>query len=394
MNKGILADASMLRGEPPLEYLRKANKLEAQGRDIVRFEIGQPDFDTPENIKDAAIKALKNGFTHYVPTDGIPELKEAIRDDIENTRGFRPDDNQILVLPGAKPGLYFSMLALVNQGDEIIYPDPGFFTYESQVGYAGCRKNPLPLYEDNQFGIDPEDINERINEKTKMMILNSPQNPTGGVLREKDIRAIAEMAQENDIYVLSDEIYSKMLYDGLEHHSPAYIDGCKERTIIVDGFSKAYAMTGWRLGYMIAPAEVIKEIELLVADALSCTNSFSQWGAVEALKNGETFVDMIMTEFDQRRKLVVEGLNKIPGMSCIYPTGAFYAFPNIKETGMKSKELADHLLDEAGVCLLPGSSFGCQGEGHLRISYACSQAEIEKGLARIKTAMEKLVQRS
>lgn len=384
----------MLRGEPPLEYLRKANRLEAQGKDIVRFEIGQPDFDTPDNIKDAAIKALKEGFTHYVPTDGIPELKEAIRDDIEKTRGFRPDEDQILVLPGAKPGLYFSMLALVKQGDEIIYPDPGFFTYESQVGYAGCCKKPIPLYEENKFSMDPTDINELITDKTKMMIINSPQNPTGGVLLEKDVRAIAEIAQEHDIYVLSDEIYSKMLYDGLKHHSPAYMDGCGERTIIVDGFSKAYAMTGWRLGYMVAPAEVIKGIELLVADALSCTNSFSQWGAVEALKNGDTFVDMIMEEFHKRRDIVVKGMNKIPGMSCIYPKGAFYAFPNIKETGMKSKELADHLLTDAGVCLLPGSSFGSYGEGYLRISYACSQAEIEKGLERMHVAMDKLVQRS
>ncbi|MFO8110164.1 MAG: pyridoxal phosphate-dependent aminotransferase [Thermoplasmata archaeon] len=387
MKKGISADSSMLRGEPPLEYLRKANMLEAQGRDMVRFEIGQPDFDTPENIKKAAKDALDRGFTHYVPTDGIPELKEAIQDDIEETRGFRPENDQILVLPGAKPGLYFSMMALAERGDEIIYQNPYFFTYDSQVGYIGCKKVQIPLYEENEFRMDPEDMCRRVTDKTKMIIINSPQNPTGGVLTKKDVEAIAEIAEENNTYILSDEIYSKMLYDGEKHHSPAYLDQCKERTIIVDGFSKAYSMTGWRLGYMIAPTQVIKEVELLVADALSCTSSFSQWGAVEALRNGQKFVDHIMKHFTERRDAIVKGLNEVPGMSCIYPKGAFYAFPNIKETGMTSKELADYMMDKANVCLLPGTAFGNQGEGYLRISYACSLQEIKKGIQRMKDAL-------
>ncbi|MFO7991142.1 MAG: pyridoxal phosphate-dependent aminotransferase [Thermoplasmata archaeon] len=387
MRRGILADSSMLRGEPPLEYLAKADKLEAQGRDIVRFEIGQPDFDTPDNVKEAAIQALKDGFTHYVPSDGIPELKEAIQEDIKNSRGFEPDLDQILVLPGAKPGLYFSMIALVQQGDEVIYQNPCFFTYDSQVGYTGAKKVEIPLYEENEFRMDPDDIHERISNNTRMIIINSPQNPTGSALTKRDIQAIAEMAKEYDSYILSDEIYSKMYYDGMEHYSPSYLDECNERTIIVDGFSKAYSMTGWRLGYMIAPEEVIEEVELLVADAISCTNSFSQKGAVEALKNGQTFVDMMMKHFAKRRKAIVDGLNEVPGMSCIYPRGAFYVFPNIKETGMSSEELAAYLLDEAGVCLLPGTSFGSQGEGFLRMSYASSLDEIEEGIQRMKDAL-------
>ncbi len=386
----LAGDFSLLRGEPPLEYLARANQLQAQGKDMVRFEIGQPDFDTPENVKNVAREALKEGFTHYVPSLGIPELIEAIRDDIEKTRGFRPDKKQVMVLPGAKPGIFFGLMTTVAMGDEVIYQNPFYFQYDSLIGYMGARKVEIPLYEKDEFRVTPEQIQEKITGDTKLILLNSPQNPTGGVLKKGDVEAIAEMAEENDAYILSDEIYSKMLYDGEKHHSPAYLDQCRERTIIVDGFSKAYSMTGWRLGYMIAPEEIIHKTHNLFADVASCTTSFVQKGGVEALKNGQGFVDHIMEHFTRRREAVVKGLNEVPGFSCIYPKGAFYAFPNIKETGMSSEELANHMIQE-GVCLLPGTAFGSQGEGYLRLSYARSVEEINKGIEKMKTAMEKVL---
>ncbi len=391
MSKGLAGDISMLRGEPPLEYLAKANRLEAQGRDMVRFEIGQPDFDTPENVKEAAKGSLDEGFTHYVPTLGIPDLIEAIQDDIEKSRGFRPDKEQIMVLPGAKPGIFFGLMTTVEMGEEVIYQNPFYFQYDSLIGYMGAKKVQIPLYEKDDFRMTPEQVQEKMSGDTRLILLNSPQNPTGGVLKKKDIEAIAEMAEENDAYILSDEIYSKMLYDGEKHYSPSYLDECKERTIIVDGFSKAYSMTGWRLGYMVAPEEIIHKTHNLFADVGSCTTSFVQKGGVEALRNGQHFVDHIMEHFTKRRTAIVQGLNEVPGMSCIYPKGAFYVFPNIKETGMKSEELANYMIDEAGVCLLPGTSFGSQGEGFLRISYASSLEDIEEGIRRMKTAMEKVL---
>ncbi|MFW5898525.1 MAG: pyridoxal phosphate-dependent aminotransferase, partial [Candidatus Saliniplasma sp.] len=384
MGKGLAGDFSLLRGEPPIEYLTKANQLEAEGRDMVRFEIGQPDFDTPDNVKEAAKKALDEGFTHYVPTMGIPQLRKAIQEDIEKTRGFKPDLDQVIVLPGAKPGLFFGLLSTIERGDEVIYQDPFYFTYDSMIGYLGAKKVPIPLYEEDEFRMTPEHIHERISDDTKLILLNSPSNPTGGVLTKKDVQAIAEMAEEHDAYILSDEIYSKMLYEGNEHYTPGYLDECKERTILIDGFSKAYSMTGWRLGYAVAPKDVVHKMDLLLADAVSCTTSFVQRGGVEALKNGQDFVDHIMGHFTKRRKAIVEGLNEVPGFSCIYPKGAFYVFPNIKETGMKSEELANYMIEEAGVCLLPGTAFGEQGEGFLRLSYASSLDEIEEGIRRMK----------
>ncbi|MFW6304236.1 MAG: pyridoxal phosphate-dependent aminotransferase [Candidatus Saliniplasma sp.] len=390
MGKGLAGDFSLLRGEPPIEYLTKANQLEAEGRDMVRFEIGQPDFDTPDNVKEAAKKALDEGFTHYVPTMGIPQLRKAIQEDIEKTRGFKPDLDQVIVLPGAKPGLFFGLLSTIERGDEVIYQDPFYFTYDSMIGYLGAKKVPIPLYEEDEFRMTPEHIHERISDDTKLILLNSPSNPTGGVLTKKDVQAIAEMAEEHDAYILSDEIYSKMLYEGNEHYTPGYLDECKERTILIDGFSKAYSMTGWRLGYAVAPKDVVHKMDLLLADSVSCTTSFVQRGGVEALKNGQDFVDHIMGHFTKRRKAIVEGLNEVPGFSCIYPKGAFYVFPNIKKTSMKSEELANYMIEEAGVCLLPGTAFGEQGEGFLRLSYASSLDEIEEGIRRMKHAMEKL----
>ncbi|MFW6040763.1 MAG: pyridoxal phosphate-dependent aminotransferase [Thermoplasmatota archaeon] len=391
MGKGLAGDFTKLRGEPPIKYLTKANEMERKGRDMVRFEIGQPDFDTPDNVKEAAKKALDEGFTKYVPTEGIPELKEAIQDDIEKTRGFKPDLEQIMVLPGAKPGLFFGLMTTVEKGDEVIYQNPFYFTYDSMIGYLGAKKVQVPLYEKDEFRMTQEEIQNRISDDTKLILLNSPQNPTGGVLNKKDIKAIAEMAEEYDAYVLSDEVYSKMLYDGLEHHSPSYLDQCKERTILIDGFSKAYSMTGWRLGYMVAPKEIIHKTDLLLADVVSCTTSFAQKGAVEALKKGQPFVDMMMEHFTKRREAIVEGLNEVPGFSCIYPKGAFYVFPNVKETGMDCEDLANYMIEEAGVCLLPGTVFGSQGKGYLRLSYASSLKSIEKGIKRMKEAMEKVI---
>ncbi|MFW5946544.1 MAG: pyridoxal phosphate-dependent aminotransferase [Candidatus Natronoplasma sp.] len=391
MNKGLAGDFSMLRGEPPIKFLTEANRMEREGRDVVRFEIGQPDFDTPDNVKEAAKRALDEGFTDYVPTTGIPELKEAIQDDIEKTRGFRPSTEQIIVLPGAKPGLFFGLLSTIQQGDEVIYQNPFYFTYDSMIGYMGAKKAQIPLHEEDEFRMTPGQIEERISDDTKAILLNSPQNPTGSVLTKDDVEAIAEIAEDNDLYVLSDEIYSKMLYEGLDHHSPAYLDECKERTILIDGFSKAYSMTGWRLGYAVAPEDIIHKMDLLLADAVSCTTSFVQKGGVEALRNSQYFVDHIMEHFTQRREAIVSGLNEVPGFSCIYPKGAFYVFPNIKETGMESEELAEYLLDEAGVCLLPGTAFGDQGEGYLRLSYASSLEEIEKGIDRMKEAMNEVL---
>ncbi len=391
MNKGLAGDFSMLRGEPPIKFLTKANRMEREGRDVVRFEIGQPDFDTPDNVKEAAKQALDDGFTDYVPTTGIPELKKAIQDDIEKTRGFRPSEEQIMVLPGAKPGLFFGLLSTVQKGDEVIYQNPFYFTYDSMIGYMGAKKVQIPLHEEDEFRMTPEQIKERVTDDTQLILLNSPQNPTGSVLTKKDVKAIAEIAEEHDLYVISDEIYSKMLYEGLNHHSPAYLDECSERTILIDGFSKAYSMTGWRLGYAVAPEEIIHKIDLLLADAVSCTTSFVQKGGVEALKNSQDFVDRIMNHFSERREAIVSGLNEVPGFSCIYPKGAFYVFPNTKETEMESEELADYLLEEAGVCLLPGTAFGSQGEGFLRLSYASSLEEIEKGIEKMKEAMAEVV---
>jgi aspartate/methionine/tyrosine aminotransferase len=391
MNKYIAGNYAKLRGEPPLKYLAKANQMQAQGHDMIRFEIGQPDFDTPDNVKNAAKNALDQGFTHYVPTDGIPALKEAIQSDIEQTRGFTPDLDQIMVLPGAKPGLFFGIMATVRESDEVIYQNPFYFTYDSMLGFLGAKKVQIPLYEKDEFRMTPEQIREKISNKTQLILLNSPQNPTGGVLNKKDVEHIAELAEEYNAFVLSDEIYSKMLYDGATHHSPAYIDECKERTMIVDGFSKAYSMTGWRLGYIVAPKKIIHKIDLLFADVGSCTTSFVQKGGVEALLHGNDFVESIMKKFTERRKAIVEGLNEVPGFSCIYPKGAFYVFPNITKTGMESEELANYIIEEAKVCLLPGTAFGSQGEGFLRLSYASSLDNIHEGIHRLKTAMETVI---
>ncbi len=384
--KKLAASMDRILGEGAFEVLAKAKALEREGREVLHFEIGEPDFETPENIADAGIKAIKEGKTHYVPSDGITELKEAVCEHILKTRGYRPDVEQVLILPGVKPGIYFSMVSILEPKDEVIFQDPSFPTYRSLVRYIGAKEVPIPLLEENEFRMSPEDIKERITEHTKLIIINSPQNPTGSVLTKREVEEIAEIAEEHDIFLLSDEIYSQMTY-GVEHYSATKRDEARERSILLDGFSKAYAMTGWRLGYCIAPKKLIEKMTLLLINAVSCTAPFVQIAGIEALRGPQHSLKEMMNKFAERRNAIVEGLNSIKGFSCLYPAGAFYAFPNIKATGMNSRELADLLLYEAGVAVLPGTAFGEAGEGYLRFSYATSVETIERAIERIKSAL-------
>jgi aspartate/methionine/tyrosine aminotransferase len=374
-------------GEGAFEYLAKAQTLEREGKKVLHFEIGQPDFPTPQHIKETAYQSIEENFTGYVSATGILDLKEVIQDEIENSRGFRPDVDQILILPGAKPGIFFPMMSLVNPGEDIIYPDPGFPTYGSVVKYLNAGDVPIALKEENEFRLNPDDIAEKITNKTKLIILNSPQNPTGSVMSKSEIDQIAELAEEKDIFVLSDEIYSKMLYDA-KFHSVTVRDETKERTIILDGFSKSYAMTGWRLGYVIGPKPIIEKMGLLMINALSCTTSFVQKAGITALQGTQEPLKEMMKAFRERRDAIVKGLNEIPGFSCLTPQGAFYTFPSIKGTGMNSREMADHILNQAGVCCLPGSAFGPYGEGYLRFSYATSVENIKQAMEQIKESFE------
>ncbi len=374
-------------GEGAFAVLAKAEALEREGRDILHFEIGQPDFPTPGNVVDAVKGALDENFTRYVPADGIIELKDAVADDMEATRGFRPEREQILILPGVKPGIFFTMTSLLEPGDEIIYPDPSFPTYGSLVRYIGAKGKPIPCLEENHFRMNPGHVRERITRDTKLIIINSPQNPTGSVLTPAEIQEIAELAEEYDAYLLTDEIYSKMLYDGHVFASPASHDGCRERTILLDGLSKSHAMTGWRIGYVIGPAPLMEKMGILSINAISCTTSFVQKAAVEALRGDQSFLAGMMEEFARRRTAIVDGLNSIEGFTCLAPGGAFYAWPNITGTGKSSQELADHLLYDAGVATLPGTAFGEHGEGYLRFSYATPVENIEAAVERIRGSL-------
>ena len=315
------------------------------------------------------------------------ELKQAIQDEIENTRGFRPSIEQILILPGAKPGIFFTMLSLVNPGEEIIYPDPGFPTYGSVVKYIGAGDVPVVLKEENEFRLNPQDIEDKITPKTKLIVLNSPQNPTGSVMTKEEIERIAEIAEEKDIFLFSDEIYSKMLYESA-FHTPSVRDEAKERTIILDGFSKSYSMTGWRLGYVVGPENIIDRMGILMINSLSCTTSFVQKAGITALKGTQEPLREMMKAFKERRDAIVKGLNEIPNFSCLSPQGAFYTFPNIKKSGMNSREMADYILYNAGVCCLPGSAFGPGGEGYLRFSYATSVETINQAVKQIRESFD------
>jgi aspartate/methionine/tyrosine aminotransferase len=387
----ILADRMAVLGtETAFEVLARAKALERQGKNIIHLEIGEPDFDTPQNIKEAAVKALYAGYTHYVPAAGIPELREAIAEYISKTREIPVDPEEVVVTPGAKPIIFLTILACVNPGEEVLYPNPGFPIYESVIKFVGAKPVPIPLKEENDFRIDHEYVKEKITEKTKMIILNSPENPTGGVLTRDDLKLIADcIAERDDLIVLSDEIYSRIIYEG-SHESIASLPGMKEKTVILDGFSKTYAMTGWRLGYGVMRKDLAEKITQLMINSNSCTCAFIQMAGIEALKGPQDSVDRMVAEFRKRREIIVEGLNRIKGVTCKKPKGAFYVFPNITGTGMRSKELSDYLLNEVGVAVLPGTSFGNYGEGYLRISFANSVENIKEALRRIEAALEKL----
>ena len=377
---------SHLGTETAFEVLARARALEAQGRSIIHLEIGEPDFDTPDNVKEAAVKALREGWTHYGPSAGLPELRETVAEYISTTRGVSIDPAQVVVTPGAKPIIFFSALALLDPGDEVIYPNPGFPIYESMIDYVGAKRVPIPLLEKNRFAFDPDQLESLITKKTRLVVINSPQNPTGGILPRETIARLCELAVKHDFMVLSDEIYSRMIYDGT-CVTPYTFPGMPERTIILDGHSKTYAMTGWRLGYGIFPKEMAVKVAKLQTNANSCTCSFTQIAGVEALRGPQDSVDRMVAEFRARRDLIVEGLNQIPGISCHKPSGAFYVFPNITGTGKTSKQMEDHLMNEAGVAVLSGTAFGQYGEGYIRLSYANSQENIRTAIERIKQSL-------
>ncbi len=381
--KHLSEAAHHLEGQAAFKVLARAQELERQGKNILHFEIGEPDFETPEHIIKAQQEAVDNKHTHYVSSAGILELREAVCREMERTRGFLPDPDQVLITPGGNAVILFSLACCVNPGEEILSPDPGFFTYNSSPEFLGMKKVPVPILEENEFRMNPDDVRERISEKTRFIIMNSPQNPTGSVMTKSEIEEMAEIAEEHDLYLLSDEMYSKMTYEQ-EHFSPSVRDLCRERTILLDGFSKKYAMTGWRLGYAVGPKDVIEKMTLLLQTIAGCTTSFVQHAGVAALEGGDDCVKEMMTEFRRRREVIVKGLNKINGISCVMPQGAFYAFPNIKGTGMSSAEFANHLLEKGGISLLSGDSFGSYGEGYVRFSYATHIDKIKEALERME----------
>jgi aspartate/methionine/tyrosine aminotransferase len=374
---------SRLGTETAFEVLNKARALERQGKDIVHLEIGEPDFDTPANVVEAAVGALHKGWTHYGPSAGLPELRQEIADYVAKTRGVPVTNDEVVVVPGGKPIIFFSILALVDAGDEVIYPNPGFPIYESMIDYVGGRPIPIQLREDRDFGLDVNELASLINDRTRLIILNSPQNPTGGVLTKSDIHDIADAIGDRNVMVLSDEIYSRLIFEG-DHFSIMSIPGFKDRTILLDGFSKTYAMTGWRMGYGVMRPDLAAHITRLMTNSNSCTASFTQIAGVEALRGDQTSVDRMREEFKRRRDVFVAGLNRIKGFSCRMPKGAFYAFPNITKTGWPSKKLANAILEEAGVACLSGTAFGDFGEGYLRFSVANSLENLNKALDRIQ----------
>jgi aspartate/methionine/tyrosine aminotransferase len=375
---------SRLGTETAFEVLVRARALEAQGRDVVHLEIGEPDFDTPAHVIAAAQQALGEGWTHYGPAAGLPELRETIAEHIAVSRGMAVAPDEVVVEPGAKPVIFYTMLALLEPGDEVLYPNPGFPIYESMINFLGAKPVPLRFVEDSgRFRLDLSQLKDLITERTRLLILNSPHNPTGAVIPEADLQEIAAFIAARDIAVLSDEIYCRILYEG-RHASIATLPGMRERTILLDGFSKTYAMTGWRLGYAVMPRALAEQVTRLGINNHSCTASFTQRAGIAALRGPQDAAARMVEEFRRRRDRIVAGLNRIPGFRCPMPQGAFYVFPNITATGMKSKELATALLEEGGVACLAGTAFGACGEGYLRFSYANSIANIEKALARVE----------
>ena len=376
--------------ESAFEVTARARALEATGRSIVYLQIGEPDFDTPANVREAAKRALDDGATHYAPFPGIPELRQAIAEDATARKGFDVTPDRVFVTVGGKGVMLYAILGLIDPGDEAIVPDPGYPIYESLVRFVGGTAVPIPIRMTNDFRLDVDELAALITPRTRMIVINSPANPTGGVLTRGDIERIAELAQRHDLVVLADEIYGRILYDGTEHVSIASLPGMAERTIVLDGFSKTFAMTGWRLGYAIVPPSLVGMYGQLVINTISCAPTFAQIGAVEALRGPQDDVDAMVVEFKARRDLIVDGLNAIPGIRCLRPSGAFYAFPDISGTGLSGAELADRLLQEAGVCVLAGTAFGGVGRDHVRISYANSRENLAIALERIRGFVEPL----
>jgi aspartate/methionine/tyrosine aminotransferase len=368
--------------ETAFEAAGRARALEAQGRDIIHLEIGEPDFDTPPNVREAAKRALDAGLTHYGPPLGLPQLREAIAADATRRKRFPVDPANVVVTPGAKPVMSFTLLAFGESGAEIIVPDPGFPIYASMTTFAGATAVPIPLRQENDFRIDIDELRDLVTDRTRLLVINSPHNPCGSVLTPDDLGAIAALAIERDLVVLSDEIYGRIVYDG-EWRSIAALPGMAERTIVLDGFSKTYAMTGWRLGYAIVPPPLVAVFSRLMINTVSCTATFSQMAALEALTGPQDPVDAMVEEFRARRSLVVDGLNTLPGVTCRMPQGAFYAFPDVSGTGHDGPALAERLLLEAGVSVLSGTAFGSAGRDHLRVSYANSRANITRALERM-----------
>ena len=386
----IAERVSRLNGESAFAILSKAKALEEKGIDVIHLEIGQPDFQTPSNIMEAADKAMAQGYTGYGPTLGYNELRKTVAEYAKKYKNVDADFENVAIVPGGKPTMFFTMLTLVRPGDEVIYPNPGFPIYESCIKFAEGVPVPLPITADNNFRLDIEKFKSLITPKTKLIIINSPCNPTGGVFEKEDILAMAEILKDRpDIFILSDEIYDRLVFEG-KAFSIASLPEFKDRTLVLDGFSKSYAMTGWRIGYCIANKDIIKQFEMIMVNSVSCTCSFTQMAAIEALTGPQDSVDEMRAEFKKRRDWLVDALNKIEGISCKLPRGAFYAFPDISSFGLSSKEFADRLLDEEGVALAWGTSFGEYGEGHIRISYATSLDNLKEAVNRIKRFTERL----
>ena len=374
---------SRLGTETAFEVLNRARALERQGKEVIHLEIGEPDFETPTNVINAGVDALQSGWTHYGPSAGLPELRETIANEVSRTRGVEVAPEEVVVVPGGKPIIFFSILALIDEGDEVIYPNPGFPIYESMIRYVGGRAVPVRLSEERDFALNVHELSHLISDRTKLIIINSPHNPTGGVLGKHDLEQIAEAIGDRNIFVLSDEIYSRLIFDG-KHHSIMSVPGFKDRTILLDGFSKTYAMTGWRMGYGVMRADLAAQVARLMTNSNSCTASFTQVAGVEALQGDQSSVEHMRSEFQRRRDVFVTALNQIRGFSCRMPKGAFYVFPNITATGWQSKPLADALLEEAGVACLSGTSFGEFGEGYLRFSIANSMENLNRALEKIE----------
>jgi aspartate aminotransferase len=374
---------SRLGTETAFEVLNKARALERQGKSIIHLEIGEPDFDTPANVIEAGADALHKGWTHYGPSAGLPELRQALAEYVSHTRGVKVANEEVVVVPGGKPIIFFTILTLIDEGDEVIYPNPGFPIYESMIHYVGGRAVPIHLREARDFSLDVDELAALISDRTKLIILNSPQNPTGGILRKHDVEEIAQVIGDRNIMILSDEIYSRLLFDGEQHFSIMSLAGLQERTILLDGFSKTYAMTGWRIGYGVMRPDLAAHLTRLMTNSNSCTASFTQVAAIEAIRGDQSSVDHMRDEFQKRRDVFVAGLNQINGFSCRMPKGAFYVFPNVTQTGWKSKPLADALLEQAGVAALSGTAFGQLGEGYLRFSVANSLENLQQALERL-----------